>query len=81
MAFTGLLMWFSGLLPWIPRPSAILVHDLTALAIAVVVLGHVRLAYRDREARRGMRSGSVTWRWARKHHPQWAEEEAARVRR
>ncbi|MFB4270563.1 cytochrome b/b6 domain-containing protein [Nonomuraea sp. GTA35] len=81
MAFTGLLMWFTGALPWISRTSAIFVHDVTALAIAVVVLGHIRLAYRDPEARRGMRSGSVTWGWARKHHPQWAEEEAARVRR
>ncbi|MER6943108.1 cytochrome b/b6 domain-containing protein [Nonomuraea sp. NPDC000554] len=74
MTFTGLLMWFTGVLPVISRTSAIFVHDVTALAIAVVVLGHIRLAYRDPLARRGMRTGSVTSAWARKNHPQWVEE-------
>lgn len=74
MTFTGLLMWFTGVLPAISRTSAIFVHDVTALAIAVVVLGHIRLAYRDPLARRGMRTGSVTREWATKNHPQWVEE-------
>ncbi|MFI7610401.1 cytochrome b/b6 domain-containing protein [Nonomuraea terrae] len=74
MTFTGLLMWFTGALPSIPRSNAIFVHDVTALAIAVVVLGHVRLAYLDPQARRGMRTGSVTTAWATKNHPQWVEE-------
>ncbi|MFI6814506.1 cytochrome b/b6 domain-containing protein [Nonomuraea sp. NPDC050328] len=74
MLATGLLMWFTGLLPVIPRASALFVHDLTALAIAIVVLGHLRLAYRDPEARRGMRTGVVTRAWARRNHPQWVEE-------
>ncbi|NJP94242.1 formate dehydrogenase [Nonomuraea sp. FMUSA5-5] len=75
MMLTGLLMWFTGLLPWISRASAIFVHDLTALAIGVVVLGHIRLAWRDPGARLGMRTGWVTWGWARRNHPRWAEEE------
>ncbi|MEV0588651.1 cytochrome b/b6 domain-containing protein [Nonomuraea sp. NPDC050310] len=74
MLATGLLMWFTGLLPVIPRASALFVHDLTALAIAIVVLGHLRLAYRDPEARRGMRTGVVTRAWAKRNHPQWVEE-------
>ena len=74
MMFTGLLMWFASVLPAISRTSAIFVHDVTALAIAVVVLGHIRMAYRDPEARRGMRTGSVTPEWARRNHPRWAEE-------
>ncbi|MGV9379420.1 cytochrome b/b6 domain-containing protein [Nonomuraea sp. NPDC003707] len=74
MTFTGLLMWFTGLLPGIPRASAIFVHDLTAVAIAAVVIGHIRLAYRDPEARRGMRTGWVTTAWARKHHPRWLDD-------
>ncbi|MEV4176068.1 cytochrome b/b6 domain-containing protein [Nonomuraea sp. NPDC049709] len=74
MTFTGLLMWFTGALPAISRTSAIFVHDVTALAIAVVVIGHIRLAYRDPLARRGMRTGSVPPEWARKNHPQWVEE-------
>ncbi|MDP4501639.1 cytochrome b/b6 domain-containing protein [Nonomuraea turcica] len=76
MLFTGLLMWFAGFLPGISRTSAIFVHDVTALAVAVVVIGHVRLAYQDPEARRGMRTGSVTRAWARKNHPRWEEESA-----
>ncbi|MBB5774006.1 cytochrome b/b6 domain-containing protein [Nonomuraea jabiensis] len=76
MTFTGLLMWFTGVLSVIPRASAIFVHDVTALAIGVVLIGHMRLAYRDPEARRGMRTGVVTRAWARKNHPQWEEESA-----
>ncbi|TYB50782.1 formate dehydrogenase [Nonomuraea sp. PA05] len=75
MMFTGLLMWFGGLLPGISRTSAIFVHDLTALAIAVIVAGHVRLAYRDPMARLGMRTGTVTRAWAGRHHPRWADEQ------
>ncbi|MFF3444413.1 cytochrome b/b6 domain-containing protein [Streptosporangium sp. NPDC002721] len=71
MMFTGLLMWFGGLLPVISRTSAIFVHDVTALAVALVVLGHIRMAYRDPQARRGMRTGYVEPAWARRHHSRW----------
>ncbi|MBB5890279.1 cytochrome b/b6 domain-containing protein [Kutzneria kofuensis] len=75
MLFTGLLMWFGDLLPWIPRSSAIFVHDWLALAIAVVVVGHIRMAYRDPLAREGMRTGYVRLSWARKEHPRWIDPE------
>jgi formate dehydrogenase subunit gamma len=75
MMFTGLLMWFTGLLPVIPRASAIFIHDFLALAIVVVLAGHMRMAYRDPEARRGMRTGFVRREWARREHPKWVEEE------
>ena len=71
MLFTGLLMWFGGLLPWIPRTSAIFVHDWLALAVAAVLLGHIRMAYRDPLAREGMRTGYVRLSWARQEHPNW----------
>lgn len=71
MLCTGLLMWFGGLLPWIPRTSAIFVHDWLALAIAAVLLGHIRMAYRDPLAREGMRTGHVRRSWARQEHPNW----------
>ncbi|MEV6603822.1 cytochrome b/b6 domain-containing protein [Kutzneria sp. NPDC051319] len=73
MLFTGLLMWFGGLLTWIPRSSAIFVHDWLALAIAAVVVGHIRMAYRDPLAREGMRTGYVRLSWARKEHPRWID--------
>jgi formate dehydrogenase subunit gamma len=71
MLGTGLLMWFGGLLPWIPRTSAIFVHDWLALAIAAVLIGHIRMAYRDPLAREGMRTGLVRRDWAREEHPNW----------
>ncbi|MER6496386.1 cytochrome b/b6 domain-containing protein [Streptomyces griseorubiginosus] len=75
MMFTGLLMWFVGLLPFISRTSAILVHDILAWAITLVVLGHLRKAFEDPEARLGMRTGHVSLSWAQRHHSRWLREE------
>ncbi|WP_316744274.1 cytochrome b/b6 domain-containing protein [Streptomyces sp. MK7] len=75
MMFTGLLMWFIGLLPFISRTSAIFVHDCLAWAIAVVLLGHMRKAFEDPEARLGMRTGHVSRSWAARHHARWLREE------
>jgi formate dehydrogenase subunit gamma len=74
--FTGLLMWFIGLLPSVSRTSAIFVHDILAWAIAVVLIGHLRKAYRDPEARLGMRTGYVSRSWAARHHSRWLREDA-----
>lgn len=71
MMITGLLMWFTHLLPGIPRVNAIFVHDWLALTIGLVVVGHMRMAYKDPEARLGMRTGRVDLAWARRHHPKW----------
>ncbi|WP_086824762.1 cytochrome b/b6 domain-containing protein [Streptomyces sp. NRRL B-24572] len=75
MLFTGLLMWFMGLLPFVSRTSAIFVHDLVAWAIAFVVIGHMRRALGDPESRLGMRTGYVSRSWAEEHHSQWLREE------
>ncbi|MFE2349236.1 cytochrome b/b6 domain-containing protein [Kitasatospora cineracea] len=74
MLGTGLLMWFTHLAPAVWRTGATFVHDWFALAVAVVVAGHLRMAARDPEARRGMRTGSVERDWAAREHPQWTEE-------
>lgn len=71
MMFTGLLMWFIHLLPGISRTSAIFVHDVLAWCIAAVLVGHIRKAYQDPEARRGMRTGYVDRVWADRVHSQW----------
>ncbi|GLW55723.1 cytochrome b/b6 domain-containing protein [Kitasatospora phosalacinea] len=73
MLGTGLLMWFTGLAPAVWRTGATFVHDWFAFAVAAVVLGHLRMAYLDPEARRGMRTGAVEREWAEREHPQWAE--------
>lgn len=71
MLGTGLLMWFTGLAPLVWRTGATFVHDWLALALAVVLAGHIGKALGDPEARRGMRTGSVDRGWAAREHPLW----------
>ncbi|WP_242442213.1 cytochrome b/b6 domain-containing protein [Streptomyces sp. CB02460] len=79
MAGTGLLMWFTGFAPLVWRTAATFVHDWLALAAGLVLAGHIAKAYADPEARRGMRSGSVSREWARREHPLWAPEAGDRL--
>lgn len=71
MLGTGLLMWFTGLAPLVWRTGATFVHDWLALAVIIVIAGHVWKAYGDPESRRGLRTGSVDAQWARREHPLW----------
>jgi formate dehydrogenase subunit gamma len=71
MIFSGLLMWFTGLFPLISRTSATFIHDWGALAVGIVIAGHIGMAVQDPGARRGMRTGSVDRRWARREHSRW----------
>ncbi|WP_435532596.1 cytochrome b/b6 domain-containing protein [Streptomyces violaceusniger] len=77
MAGTGLLMWFTGLAPLVWRTSATFVHDWLALAIGLVLIGHIGKAFADPEARRGMRTGRVERAWAARQHPLWRPDEDA----
>lgn len=74
MLGTGLVMWFTHLTPLLWRASSTFVHDWLALAIGVVLAGHIAKALADPEARRGMRTGSVERQWADLNHPGWTEE-------
>ncbi|TCC49571.1 formate dehydrogenase [Kribbella pittospori] len=56
------------------RTGATFVHDWFALAVGLLVIGHITYAIRDREARRGMRTGRVSDSWARAEHEAWADE-------
>ena len=71
---TGTIMWFPDLtrLSW--RTGSTFVHDWFALGLGLLVLGHVFYALNDPEARRGMRTGRVSTRWAQDQHPAWADE-------
>ncbi|MFJ6120675.1 cytochrome b/b6 domain-containing protein [Streptomyces sp. NPDC092129] len=80
MMATGLLMWFTGVLPTISRTSAIFIHDILAWGIAAVLIGHMRRAYRDPEARLGMRTGFVGRDWARTWHRHWTPEDPPAAR-
>lgn len=75
MLGTGLLMWFTHLTPLVWRTSATFVHDWLSLAVGIVLAGHIGMALADREARRGMRTGSVERQWAHDHHSEWLQDE------
>jgi len=74
MLGTGVILrWYH---PW-PlswRTGATLVHDWLAVAIVIVVLGHIRFALADPEALRSMIHGRVTRAWAKRSAPAWLDE-------
>jgi formate dehydrogenase subunit gamma len=74
MLGTGLIMRFPSPWPLSSRTGATFVHDWLALAVFVVVLGHLAEASRDPVARAGMRTGTVPLDWARREHRTWADE-------
>jgi formate dehydrogenase subunit gamma len=71
---TGVLMYFVWLAPLSWRSGATFVHDWFALALGLLVVGHVLFALKDPEARRGMRTGSVSRWWARAEHAGWLDD-------
>ncbi|MFF3342185.1 cytochrome b/b6 domain-containing protein [Streptomyces flavidovirens] len=74
MLGTGLLMWFTKLAPLVWRTSATFVHDWLALAMGIVIAGHIAMALTRPESRRGMRTGTVDRDWAEREHPLWTAE-------
>lgn len=73
---TGSLMWWTGLARLTWRTGATFVHDWTAIALGLLVFGHLAHALGDPVALHGMRTGDVPLRWARRHHGAWAAEVA-----
>jgi formate dehydrogenase subunit gamma len=73
MLGTGLIMRFPAPWPLTWRTGATFVHDWLALAVLVVVLGHLAYARKDPVARQGMRTGVVPAGWARREHRAWAD--------
>ncbi len=76
LLLTGVVMHFTGLTGVGQRTGATLLHDWTALAFGLLVLGHLTHALRDAAAMRGIRTGDVPLRWARREHAAWADEVA-----
>ncbi len=75
MFVTGLMLHFFAPLPVSVRTGATFVHDLFATALVVSTAGHLWMASRDPEARRGMRTGEVTRSWAQQEHALWEAAE------
>ena len=74
LLLTGIVMQATELAPLSWRTGATLTHDWVALAMGLLVLGHVSFAVRDPVALRSLRTGTVHRDWARREHPAWAEE-------
>ena len=68
LLISGAVMYFTDLtpLPW--RSGATFVHDWFALAVGLLVVGHIVMASKDPHAMAGMRTGRVPLRWARREH-------------
>jgi cytochrome b subunit of formate dehydrogenase len=75
MLGTGVMLAWPGMWPLSLRVGATFVHDWLALAILIVVAGHIWYATRDPEAMRGMWSGAVTRSWASRNHAGWLVEQ------
>jgi formate dehydrogenase subunit gamma len=71
---SGVIMYFTGLASLAWRTGATFVHDWFALAVGLLVFGHIGFALRDAEARFGMWHGRVSRSWARAEHADWAAE-------
>jgi formate dehydrogenase subunit gamma len=69
---TGIVLAYGRSWPLDLRIGATFVHDWTAAAFLLLVLGHLWFASHDEDARRGMRTGSVPVGWALEQHPGWA---------
>lgn len=73
LATGSMMKWFAPFpLAW--RTGATFVHDWTAFALLVVLIGHVAKAFGDRHALGAMVRGPVPRRWAERHSPRWLAE-------
>lgn len=74
MFVTGLMLHFFNLVPDNLRTGATFVHDLFAVAVVVMAVGHFWMAWNDPLARKGLRTGFVSRQWAARKHPLWNAE-------
>jgi formate dehydrogenase subunit gamma len=74
MLATGSIMFWFGPFPLAWRTGATFVHDWTAIAVALVVAGHIWMAVADGDALRAMVRGWVPAWWARINRPRWYED-------
>jgi len=77
LLLTGIVFWR----PWFVdafsiglRRLAVVLHALAATVMIVALIAHVYAAIWVKGSVRAMTRGIVTERWARRHHPRWAEQ-------
>jgi formate dehydrogenase subunit gamma len=74
LLLSGVVMYATRLTPLAWRSGATFVHDWFALAVGLLVVGHIAMALRDPDAMTGMRTGRVPLGWARCEHAPGARE-------
>jgi formate dehydrogenase subunit gamma len=75
----AILKWFSPFpLAW--RTGATFVHDVLALAIFLMVAGHILMAVTHRDALHSIFHGWVSESWAKRHASGWLKEEPSSLR-
>ncbi len=79
MLVTGAMLKWFRFFPVDWRTGATFVHDVFALAIFIVVTGHVLFALTHPGSLRSMIRGWVTEAWAARHAPGWLAEEHSKV--
>jgi formate dehydrogenase subunit gamma len=80
MLGTGFVLKWFGFFPVSWRTGATFVHDVLALAIFVVVIGHILFALTHPESLRSMFKGWVSEAWAARNAPGWLKEYKARLK-
>ena len=72
LLLSGLLMWFPELFPAILRQLAYIIHDVTFILFAILIVFHIYLGTAAEPGTFGsMTRGTVTKAWARLHHGHW----------
>jgi formate dehydrogenase subunit gamma len=78
LLLTGIVMWrawFSHLFPVGLIRLASLLHAFFAFVIILSIIVHVYAGIWIKGSMGAMIRGTVTYGWARKHHPRWFEDE------
>lgn len=76
---SGIVIWRPWFAAYFPIPAiriGLLVHALAGIALMLLIVGHIYLAFWVKGSIRGMVTGRVTRGWARAHHDRWYAEVA-----
>lgn len=75
LLLSGIVLWFPTTFPLALRGLAILLHEVSFLALLVSLVFHVYLAtVAEPGTFNAMMRGTVSKAWARIHHPRWYRE-------
>lgn len=75
LMLSGLALWNTLLVPPVVRDLSIVVHDVTFIAFAVAIIGHIYLGTAAEPGTfQAMVHGTVSRSWAKLHHPAWYRE-------